>query len=101
MLICVFKARCKPDKAEDVRAVFEDVVAPSRAVAGVISFDIARDVADPNTFVATEVYEDRAALDRQESLPEVAKVMGVLGEALAAPPEVTLFHVSSSERREL
>ena len=101
MLICRFKAQSQPHKTEQVREVLEAAIGPSRAVDGVIAFDIAQDLADPNAFVATEVYEDRAALDRQESIPEVGKVMAVLGESLAGPPEVTLFHVSSSEERAL
>lgn len=78
-------------------AAFQDVVPPSRTLAGVISFDIGRDVTDPDVFVATEVFEDLAALDRQESLPEVAEALGVLQESLAVEPEATIFHVSSSE----
>ena len=97
MIVVRFKVQCQPDKTEQVIAAFEEVIAPSRAVDGVISFDIARDLADPNSFIATEVFEDRAALDRQESLPEVAKTLAVLGQSLAAEPEATIFHVSSSE----
>jgi quinol monooxygenase YgiN len=66
-------------------------------VSGVVSFDIARDLADPNAFIATEVFDDPAARERQESLPEVGKVMAILPDALAGPPEVTVFHVSYSE----
>jgi quinol monooxygenase YgiN len=97
MIICRFKVQCQPDRTEQVQAAFEDVIGPSRKINGVISFDIARDLADPNSFIATEVFEDRAALDRQESLPEVAKTMAVLQESIVAPPEATIFHVSASE----
>jgi quinol monooxygenase YgiN len=78
-------------------AAFQECIAPSRAVDGVVSFDIGRALDDPNSFIVTEVFEDRAALDRQESLDEVANTLAVLGESLAAPPEATIFHVSSSE----
>lgn len=78
-------------------AALKDVVPPSRALDGVISFDIGRDLTDPDVFIATEVFEDRAALDRQESLPEVARALGVFEQSLAAEPEATIFHVSSSE----
>ena len=98
MIVVRFKVQCQPGKAEQVMAAFEEVIAPSRAVDGVISFDIARDLADPDSFVAVEVFEDRAALDRQESLPEVGRTIAVLEESLAAEPEATIFHVSSSER---
>ena len=78
-------------------AAFEAVIPPSRAVDGVVSFDIGRDVADPDAFTTTEMFEDRAALERQESLPEVANALGVLEESLATEPEPTIFNVASSE----
>jgi quinol monooxygenase YgiN len=84
-------------KTGQVMAAFHEVVAPSRAVEGVISFDIGRDVADPDSFIATEVFEDPAALERQESLPEVAKTRAALEKSLAVAPEATIFHISSSE----
>lgn len=97
MIAVRFKVKCLPDKTEQVMAVLKDVVAPSRALDGVISFDIGRDLTDPDSFVATEVFEDRAALDRQESLSQVGVMMGLLGDAVAAPPEATIFEISSSE----
>ena len=97
MIVVRFKMQCQPEKAEQVKAALEEVIAPSRALDGVISFDIARDLADPNCFIATEVFEDRAALDRQESQREVANALAVLAESLVAEPEATIFHVSSSE----
>jgi quinol monooxygenase YgiN len=97
MIVIRFKVKCQAEKADQVRAAFGDVIAPSRAVSGVVSFDIANDLADKDSFIATEVFEDQAARDRQESLPEVGKVMAILPESLAAPPEATIFHVSSSE----
>jgi quinol monooxygenase YgiN len=97
VIVVRFKVQCQPGKTDQALAAFREVVGPSRAVDGVVSFDIGRDIADPDSIIATEVFEDRAALDRQESLPEVAKVIGLLGETVAAPPEATIFHVSSSE----
>lgn len=97
MIVIRFKVRCQPGRAEEVMAALKDVVPPSRALDGVISFDIGRDVTDPDSFIAIEVFGDRAALDRQESLPEVAVALGVFGKFLAAEPEATIFQVSSSE----
>ena len=97
MIVVRFKVQCQPAKTEQVMAAFKQVIAPSRAVDGVISFDIARDLADPDAFIATEVFEDQAALERQESLPEVGETLAVLEESLAAEPEATIFRVSSSE----
>jgi quinol monooxygenase YgiN len=97
MIVLRFKVQSRPDRTEELMAALRDVVAPSRQVPGVVSFDIARDLADPDTFIATEVFEDEAARDRQESLPEVATVMSLLPECAAAPPEATVFQVSESQ----
>ena len=96
MIVLRLKVQCQPDKIEQVIAAYEDVIAPSRALDGVINFDIGRDVADPDSFIGTEVFEDRAALERQESLPETTKVYGILEEALVGA-EATIFEVASSE----
>ena len=98
MILVRFKMRCKPQQSEAVRAALEPVIAPSRAIAGCVAFDIARDLADPNSFIATEVFADKEALARQEKLPEVQKVLDLLPAALAAEPEATIYSVSSSER---
>jgi len=83
-------------RAPSVDTAFKAVIAPSRGIEGVINFDIARDIADPDSIIAVEVFEDEAARERQESLPEVAEVMSLLPEAIAGPPEATVFQVSSS-----
>ena len=97
MIIVRFKVKCMPEKTEQLRAAFVAVVGPSRAVEGVLSFDIAQDLTDPDAFIATELFADRAALKRQESLPEVNKVIELLPDVLAAEPEATIYNVSSSE----
>lgn len=96
MIVVRFKVRCQPEKTEQALAAFEGVIAPSRAVDGVVSFDIGRDLADPDSIIAIEVFEDRAALQRQESLPVVERTVGLLEELLAAAPEATIFEVSCS-----
>lgn len=97
MLVVRFKVRCKSGKAEQAMAAFREVIAPSRTVEGVLSFDIGRDLSDPDSILAIEVFEDREALERQEALPEVQGVLGLMDELAAAEPEATIFHVSSSE----
>jgi quinol monooxygenase YgiN len=96
VVVVRFRVQCQPGKAEEVMGALGAVVGPSRALDGVVSFDVGRDVTDPNAFIATEVFEDKAALEQQESLPEVAKALGVLEQSLAAEPEATILEVSSS-----
>jgi hypothetical protein len=48
--------------------------------------------------IATEVFEDREAMERREALSEVAKVVELLqGGALSAAPEWTIYDVASAE----
>ncbi len=97
MLVVRFKVRCKPGKTEQALALFQEIVATSRPLDGIIHFDMGRDLTDPDSFIALEVFADRAALDRQESLPVVQKTISLLPELLVGEPEMTLFDVSSSE----
>jgi quinol monooxygenase YgiN len=97
MIVVRFKVTCKPEILEQAKTAFQAVVAPSRLLMGVIHFDIAQDIVDPNILIATEVFDDRAALDRQEALPEVKHIIEQLPAFLAAAPEATIYNVSSSE----
>ncbi len=97
MIVVRFKVKCKPEKTEQAMALFKEIVTASQPLDGVVSFDMGRDITDLDSFIALEVFEDRAALDRQESLAVVKKTMGLFEELLAAEPEATIFHVSSTE----
>jgi quinol monooxygenase YgiN len=66
----------------------------ARATEGVINFDIARVLLEPDSFIATAIYEDGAALERQESAPEIHRAMAMFSDSLAAPPERTIFDAS-------
>ncbi|MER8700300.1 antibiotic biosynthesis monooxygenase [Mesorhizobium sp. M1227] len=94
MVILRFKIHSKPDKSDQLVAALAEIITPARATQGVINFDIARVLRDPNRFIATAVYEDGAALERQESLPEVHRVMAMLPESLVTPPERTIYDAS-------
>jgi quinol monooxygenase YgiN len=94
MIILRFKIRSKPDKRDAVMAALTEIIRPARATEGVIHFDIARALFDPDAFIATAVYEDGAALERQESAPEVHRAMALFADALMAPPDRTIFDAS-------
>jgi quinol monooxygenase YgiN len=98
VLVVRFKVQCQPDKTEQMVTTMARVVGVARSLPGVLHFDIARDISDPNSLVATEVFEDRAAMEREEAIPEVAAVVGLMqAGALAGPPEWTVFDVASAE----
>jgi quinol monooxygenase YgiN len=98
VLVVRFKVRAQPDRSEELAAALAAVVEASRTLPGVLHFDVARDLTDDNAFVATEVFEDRAAMEGQEALPEVANAVALLqGGAAAAAPEWTIYDVASAD----
>jgi quinol monooxygenase YgiN len=97
MIVVRFKVHSKPEESERLVAALRDVIVPSRQLEGCLEFDIARCLDDPNAFVATEVFEDRAALDRQEAQSQVGTVLSMLPEVVASEPVATIYAVSSAE----
>jgi quinol monooxygenase YgiN len=95
MIVVRFKMKAKPETTDSLRAALVGAVAPSRSVEGVLHFDIAQDITDPASFIATEVFENRDALDRQEALPVVQAVLALLPDVLADPPEASVFEVAA------
>jgi len=61
MVILRFKIHSKPDKSDELMAALAEIITPARATAGVVEFDIARVLRDPDSFIATAVYEDGAS----------------------------------------
>ena len=55
MIVGRFEVQCRPDRTEEVAAAIAAVEAPSRELPGVVHFDVARSLTDPNTFVGIEV----------------------------------------------
>jgi quinol monooxygenase YgiN len=94
MVILRFKVQSKPAKSDEVLAVLAEIIPAARATEGVVNFDIARTLDDPDSFIATAIYDDGAALQRQESAPEVHRAMAIFPESLVAPPERTIFDAS-------
>ena len=94
MVILRQKMRAKPDKSDEVTAALAEIISGARATEGVINLDIARDLTDPDSFIATGIYQDGAALERQESAPEVHRAMAMFSESLVAPPERTIYDAS-------
>jgi quinol monooxygenase YgiN len=78
MIVARFKAECKPEHVEEMAAAIAAVEPPTRLLPGVVHFDVARSLTEPTSFVVTEVFEDRGALDRQNAQPEVAAMIRLI-----------------------
>jgi quinol monooxygenase YgiN len=98
MIVARFKVQCRPERTEEFADTVAAVEAPSRGLPGVVHFDVARSVTEPDTFVVTEVFEDRGALERQESQGEVSAVLSLIDEGvLTRDPEWTVWEAFVTE----
>jgi quinol monooxygenase YgiN len=99
VIIVRFKVLCQPERSDEMAKLMGAVAGVARPLEGVIHFDIARDVTNSDAIVATEVFADRDAMEKEEQLPEVAEVVRLLGEdgVLADRPEWTIYEVSRAE----
>jgi quinol monooxygenase YgiN len=98
MIIGRFKAQSRPEWTERVAAAMTAVEAPSRELPGVVHFDVSRSLTDPHSFVATEVFEDRTALDLQNAQAEVAALLALVDQgALARDYEWTVWEAPGED----
>jgi quinol monooxygenase YgiN len=98
VIVVRFKVQCVPSRTAEMVEAMADVVLAARELPGVVHFDVARDVTDADALIATEVFADRAAMEREEALPAVAKVVELLqGGAITEAPEWTIYDVASAE----
>jgi len=98
IIVARFRLQCRPERAEEMAAAIAAVEAPSRALPGVVYFDVARSLTDPDTFVVIEVFEDHQALDHQNAQREVAQVLSLIEVgALTGDYEWTVWETSAAE----
>jgi quinol monooxygenase YgiN len=97
-IVARFQVLCRPERTEEMAAAIAAVEAPSGAIPGVVHFDVARGLTDPDTFVVIEVFENRQALERQNAQGEVAKVLSLIeAGTLTADYEWTVWETSAAE----
>ncbi|CCH80191.1 hypothetical protein BN12_790020 [Nostocoides japonicum T1-X7] len=95
MIVGRFKVQCRPERTEEMAQVIAAVEAPSRALPGVVHFDVSRSLTDPDAFIATEVFENREALDRQNAQDEVAALLDLInGGAVIGDYEWTVWETT-------
>jgi quinol monooxygenase YgiN len=87
----------RPTRTWQAKTLFRALIRASRAVPGVVDFDILPDPERPGRYVSIEVYADQSALDRQSKLPELEAVMSAFDDLLSHPARGTKHQVNASE----
>jgi quinol monooxygenase YgiN len=99
-LTVVAKIRAKAGKEEQVRNALLSLVAPTRAEAGCINYDLHQSVDDKALFLFYENWTGKKDLDDHLAMPYLRDFLGKADELLAEPVEITLWDmISSLEQR--
>ena len=83
----------RPGKADELRALLEGLIAPSRAEPGNLSYDLWADQNDPSCFVLNELYEDSAANSAHRATPHYQEYLSKIND-LASRSALVLTPIS-------
>ncbi|WP_188855070.1 putative quinol monooxygenase [Aureimonas glaciei] len=89
--VAIFVAR--PGKAAELQALLSGMIAPSRAEAGNLRYDLWQDQTDPSRFVLDELYTDGEAVAAHRATPHFQAYASVIND-LAERTAVTLNPVA-------
>src|SRR5438876_541216 len=96
MIVVAGSVMVQPEKREMAAAAAVKMVAATKQEPGCLKYDIYSDLNDPNHFFVFEEWENDAALMDHFKSRHMAEFAAVLGEVLAAPPEVTRYEIAAS-----
>jgi len=83
----------RPEAAGEVRAVLSGLVAPTRAEAGCLGYELLQNTSDPTDFTFVEEWEDDAALDAHLATEHISAALSRLPGLLAREPDIRRYRV--------
>jgi quinol monooxygenase YgiN len=78
----------KPGSESIVAQALTDLVAPTRAEAGCISYDLYASAADPTVFITVEKWQSQADLDQHMQTAHIATALATAGDHFGAAPAI-------------
>jgi quinol monooxygenase YgiN len=89
------------DRRDEALELIETLIEHSQNEEGVIDYQVATGVDDPNLFRFFEQYEDEAAFEAHAESDHFQEFEAALPDLLTGEPEVTQFDVADSSAVEL
>ncbi len=89
----------RPDQMERAREILLSLIAPSRAEAGCLKYELLQNIDNPTDFTFVETFVDRAALNMHASSPYVSGLAGQLKDLVAKPSEVSIYEAIAADDR--
>jgi len=97
MILVIGRARCSPERRDELVVAFEQMQTASRREEGCLRYGFFAAVEDSLEFVAVEEWVDREALDRHFGEPHLQEFARRLGEIVSERPEVAIHEVADTQ----
>lgn len=97
MVIQIVKVSVRPDERAAWLELLRSATAQARAEEGCESCQASEDVERPDEFVIVEQWAHMEAQYEHFRNPRFEELMGRLGDVLAAPPDISVHEVASTQ----
>ena len=97
MVIQLVDVSIKPDQRDRWFELIRANVAQTRAEAGCEHYEVGEDIHEPNRFLIVEKWTSLETQYEHFRAPEFGELMGALRDVIAAPPEVSIHEVASTQ----
>ncbi|MHB8763111.1 MAG: putative quinol monooxygenase [Deferrisomatales bacterium] len=94
----VARCRARPGKEREVETEIRALVAPTRAEAGCLNYDLHRSADDPRLFLLYENWVSKAALDQHLATPYLERFKTLAPQLLDGPIEIALFEMITAPK---
>jgi quinol monooxygenase YgiN len=85
------KSKAKAGKEQELKRLFQGLLAPSRAEKGCLNYDLHEDPKDPASFMFYENWANQEALDAHMATPHFLDFINKAEGLLATEPEITIW----------
>ena len=80
-----------PDKADELKSILLGLIAPTRAEAGCLSYQLLQNNSDPSEFVFVEEWTSDAALDEHMTTPHLQNAVTRGQTLFAKAPDIRRY----------
>jgi quinol monooxygenase YgiN len=91
----VARIKARPDKLEELGAALRGLVAPTRAEAGCVSYELLQNTEDPTDFTFVEEWSDAQSFAAHFETEHLKTLLPRVPELCAAEPDIRTYTVVS------
>lgn len=97
----IARISCKPEAAQDVEDRLRSMIDVVAAEEGTEQYVLHRDTSDPTSLWMYELYTDMGAFGAHSGSPQMAEMLGALGDATSEPPLLVVLEPLAAKGVEL